>query len=419
MHILQDFFLLSINIDQESILRFFGFFDPNEAFSNSDFSDVSIPISTKISLDTLRLVVQGILEHYQTGFGLLDVENLIFFITFIRFIILAIKYNIKTSFYICCISFFAAFLWYTHLRDVKLFFGPLLSYNRFAAKFSSDMRFEDYLKTGRKTYKYVGFLNENPISFLKSALVNAAERNGYRIDPISMIVANLPEKYKGSVTTLYYQIYNVILPRSWSFMISFVRNFKTIFIYATVVRLNKKYCPYLIRWHWTYLMISGCIEGEISRVCYRLYMYIHRVLLPTGRFTEAGLLQTIFTVIVGVEFLAIYLGMLHALCGQYFYVPFLTENTEIHIGKRPKNSIYSGGYTSWQDSNSKQFETITKYNLKFQFPRIWWGWWGKRLTPENIKQREYRNKQSERLRKKRNKRLRKLLRKLKNWISRY
>jgi len=56
--------------------------------------------------------------------------------------------------------------------------------------------------------------------------------------------------------------------------------------------------------------------------------------------------------------------------------------------------------------------------MKFQFPRLWWGWWGKRLTPENIKEREYRNKQSGGLRKKRNKRFRKLLRKLKNWISR-
>jgi hypothetical protein len=29
--------------------------------------------------------------------------------------------------------------------------------------------------------------------------------------------------------------------------------------------------------------------------------------------------------------------------GQYFYVPFFVENTELHIGPRPKNSIYSGG----------------------------------------------------------------------------
>jgi hypothetical protein len=418
MHVFSEFFLISSNLDQESVLRFFGFVDPNEAFLNSDFSDISTPISTKISIDTLRLVVEGLLERYQTGLGLLDLENLVFFITFVRFMILAVKYNIKTSFYISCISCFAGILWYSHFKDLRMFYGPLLSYNRFTAKFAADMRYEDYIRVGRKTYKYVGFLDQNPIGFLKSTLVHVSERNGYRIDPLSMIVANLPDAYKTQGYALYYKIYNVILPRCWGFSSTVVRSLVPVFIYSTVVRVNKRYCPYLIRWHWTFIMMSGCIEGEISRVLFRLYIYIHRVLLPTGRFTEAGFLQTIFTVVIGVQFLALYLGMLHAVCGQYFYVPFLTDNTEIHIGKRPQNSIYSGGYTSWQESNERSLEMRTKYNLKFQFPRIWWGWWGKRLTPENRKEREYRNKQSGSLRKKRNKRLRKLLRKLKNWISR-
>jgi hypothetical protein len=41
--------------------------------------------------------------------------------------------------------------------------------------------------------------------------------------------------------------------------------------------------------------------------------------------------------------------MLHALCGQYFYIPFFTENVELHIGERNKLDKYSGGYTAWQD----------------------------------------------------------------------
>jgi len=418
MNVFSEFFLISSNLDQESILRFFGFVDPNEAFLNSDFSDISTPISTKISIDTLRLVVKGLLDRYQTGLGLLDLENLVFFITFVRFMILAVKYNIKTSFYISCISCFAGILWYSHFKDLRMFYGPMLSYNRFTAKFAADMRYEDYIRAGKKAYKYVGFLDQKPIGFLKSTLVHVSERNGHRIDPLSMIFANIPDAYKAQAGTLYYKIYNVILPRCWGFSSKLVRSLVPIITYSVIVRINKRYCPYLIRWHWTYIMMSGCLEGEVSRVLFRLYIYIHRVLLPTGRFTEAGFLQTFFTVIVGIQFLALYLGMLHAVCGQYFYVPFLTENTEIHIGKRPQNSIYSGGYTSWQESNARSFEMRSKNNIKFQFPRLWWGWWGKRLTPENIKEREYRNKQSGGLRKKRNKRLRKLLRKLKNWISR-
>jgi hypothetical protein len=40
--------------------------------------------------------------------------------------------------------------------------------------------------------------------------------------------------------------------------------------------------------------------------------------------------------------------------GQYFYFPFFVENTELHIGPRPRDSIYSGGYTAWQDSQEKE-----------------------------------------------------------------
>ena len=53
------------------------------------------------------------------------------------------------------------------------------------------------------------------------------------------------------------------------------------------------------------------------------------------------------------------------------YIPFFVENTELHIGPRPKNSIYSGGYTSWQDRNEKE------KNLNRLFPKLWYGWFGR------------------------------------------
>jgi hypothetical protein len=47
---------------------------------------------------------------------------------------------------------------------------------------------------------------------------------------------------------------------------------------------------------------------------------------------------------------------------------FFVENTELHIGPRPKNSIYSGG---------KQH--ILKKRKKFKpiIPKLWYGWIGK------------------------------------------
>ena len=171
MNALSELFLISLNIDQEAILRFFDFVDPNTAFSNTEFTDFSVPVSTDISIETLKLVVKGLLDRYQTGLGLLDLENILFFITFVRFIILAVRYNIKTSFYICCISCFAGVLWYSHFKDLRTFYGPLLSYNRFTSKLSADIRYEDYIRAGKKTYKYVGFLHQSPILFFKSSLV--------------------------------------------------------------------------------------------------------------------------------------------------------------------------------------------------------------------------------------------------------
>jgi hypothetical protein len=64
-------------------------------------------------------------------------------------------------------------------------------------------------------------------------------------------------------------------------------------------------------------------------------------------------------------------GLFHAIWGQYFYIPFFVENTELHIGPRPKNSVYSGGYTSWQDKEEKE------KNLNRFFPKLWYGWFGR------------------------------------------
>jgi len=50
----------------------------------------------------------------------------------------------------------------------------------------------------------------------------------------------------------------------------------------------------------------------------------------------------------------------------------LVENTELHIGPRPKNSIYSGGNTAWQDEKEK--------NTNRFLPKFWYGWFGSGTT---------------------------------------
>jgi hypothetical protein len=49
-----------------------------------------------------------------------------------------------------------------------------------------------------------------------------------------------------------------------------------------------------------------------------------------------------------------YFWIISCLCGQYFYVPFLLKIPNLHVGPRSKESIYSGGQTSWQDTEEKE-----------------------------------------------------------------
>jgi hypothetical protein len=94
--------LLLINIDQEIVLNWFGLENPStkelrQAIeSGYDFTPLTPNSSTEVSLETFRLIIQGLWEKVQEGLTLADIENVLFFILFIRFVILAIRYNLKT-----------------------------------------------------------------------------------------------------------------------------------------------------------------------------------------------------------------------------------------------------------------------------------------------------------------------------------
>ena len=110
---------LLINIDQETVLNWFGIEDPTtrQVITNGyEINQSTIETSTNISIDTLRLLIEGLLNKLQDGFTIVDIENTLFFILFVRFIILALRYNLKTSFYITCIGLFAGYLWYRLLQ---------------------------------------------------------------------------------------------------------------------------------------------------------------------------------------------------------------------------------------------------------------------------------------------------------------
>ena len=388
--------LLLINIDQETVLNWFGMEDPaNQEIRPAieggyDLTISNFKPSTDVSLETFRLITQGLWEKIQDGLTLADIENVLFFILFIRFVILAIRYNLKTSFYITCIGLFAGHLWYRHLIDLISMYRSVLLKLPFLHKLGMDavqlrslnrqMVLTD-LKLGENAHWH----NPGQVIYygLTKGIVNIDPETGlrYYIDPISMAISNLQEPNKSNIFPLYYKVYNKIIPKIYDICSKFWTQLSGVAAYAVITRIGKRYCPYLVRWHWTFLLIIGMVEQIFIYFIYRVYYFQTFVLIPQTKsysnyidpnlLLQINILNGVIACVVLSHIGLIIFGLFHAIWGQYFYIPFFVENTELHIGPRPKNSIYSGGYTSWQDPEEKE------KNLNRLLPKLWFGWFGR------------------------------------------
>nr|QUS63642.1 hypothetical chloroplast RF90 [Haslea silbo]QUS63845.1 hypothetical chloroplast RF90 [Haslea silbo] len=386
---------LLINIDQETVLSWFGVEDPQardiqqSLINGYDFNLSSIESSTDISLDTFRLIVEGLWNKIQDGLTLADIENVLFFIIFVRFIILIIRYNLKTSFYITCIGLFAGYLWYRHLIDLISMYRSVLLKLPFLNKLGMDavqlrsMHRQTTL-TDLKSGDNIHWYNPGQMIYyaFTKGMLNVDSETGlrYYIDPISMVISKIQDPTHSNIVSIYYKLYNKIIPKIYDICSKFWSQLSGVAAYAVITRIGKRYCPYLVRWHWTFLLIIGMIEQIFIYFIYRVYYFQTFVLIPQtkvyGNYVDPNLilqvniLNGIIACIVLTHIGFILFGLFHAIWGQYFYVPFFVENTELHIGPRPKNSIYSGGNTAWQDSEEKE------KNLNRVFPKLWYGWFG-------------------------------------------
>jgi len=335
------------------------------------------------------LLFETLQEKIETGLTLSDIESALFLILCFRFILLSIRYNLKTSFYITCIGLFAGYLWYRHLidlismyRNVLLKFPFLHSFGMNAIQMRTTN--QQVALTEFKLGENTSFSNPGQILYyaiIKKGIIHIDSETGirYYMDPLSMIISRLDEPYKSNVSPIYYQIYNKIIPKIYQICSKFWNQLSGVAAYAVITRIGKRYCPYLVRWHWTFLLIIGLVEQIFIYFIYRVYYFQTFVLIPK---TELNLTTTDPNLVLQIEFLNgiiafivlthigfILFGLFHAIWGQYFYVPFFVENTELHIGPRPKNSVYSGGWTAWQDAEQK--------NVNRFFPKLWFGWFGR------------------------------------------
>ena len=395
--------VLLINIDQETVLNWFGVNNPNnqntysqiiENDYNLNLSGIPVEPSTALSLDTLKLIVEGLWEKIQDGLTLADIENVLFFILFVRFLILAVRYNLKTSFYITCIGLFAGYLWYRHLIDLISMYRSVLLKLPFLHKLGLDAvqlrsLHRQMVLTDLKLGEDVHWYNPGQLIYygFTKGIINVDQETGLRnyIDPISMAISNLKDSDKSNILPLYYKIYNKIIPKIFDICSKFWAQLSGVAAYAVITRIGKKYCPYLVRWHWTFLLIIGMVEQILIYFIYRVYYFQTFVLIPQlseidsslsdivdkNLLLQVNILNGVIAAVVLIHIGLILFGLFHAIWGQYFYFPFFVENTELHIGPRPKNSIYSGGNTAWQDSDEKE------KNFSRFFPKFWYGWFGR------------------------------------------
>ena len=332
-------------------------------------------------------LIKNLLEKIQVGLTLTDIENLLFFIIFIRFGILTIRYNLKTSLYITLIGLFAGYLWYRHLIDIILMYRTVLVKVPFFHSLGSDTSQTRRIASEElKLPNNFNWYNPGKIIYyaITKGIIHIDPETGlnYYMDPISMIISKLKSSIKPEIITFYYQVYNKIIPKIFSTISKFWSQLSGVVAYVVITRIGKRYCPYLIRWHWTFLLIMGLVEQVFISFIYRVYYFQTFVLLPkiqiSNDFIDKNIIfqinisNGIIACIVFTHIGFVIFALLHAICGQYFYIPFFVENTELHIGLRPKNSIYSGGHTIWQNREEK--------NIKRVFPKLWFGWFGSGYT---------------------------------------
>jgi Uncharacterised protein family len=384
---------LLINIDQETVLNRFGIEDPNtrEAIANAyDLTLSKIEPSTNISINTLKLLIEGLLNKLQDGLTIVDIENTLFFILFVRFIILAIRYNLKTSFYITSIGLFAGYLWYRHLIDIISTYSNVLIKIPFLQNFGKDaIQLQSF---SRQTNVNNLILGENTHWYtpgqvvyyaIMKAIIHVDPETGqkYYIDPLSMIISKIQGSGDSNIVSFYYKLYNKLIPKVYDVCSKFWTQLSGVAAYAVITRIGKRYCPYLIRWHWTFLLIIMMVENIFISFIGRANYFQTQVLIPQQEFSgnninlslqyQINFLNGIIGLIVFTHIGLLIFGLFHAIWGQYFYLPFFVENTELHIGPRPKNSLYSGGFTSWQDPEEKE----KKSNRGL--PKLWYGWFGR------------------------------------------
>jgi hypothetical protein len=95
-----------------------------------------------------------------------------------------------------------------------------------------------------------------------------------------MIISKFQGPNDSAIISVYYTLYNKVIPKIYEICSKFWTQLSGVAAYAVITRIGKRYCPYLIRWHWTFLLIITLIEQIFIYFIYRVYYFQTFVLIP-------------------------------------------------------------------------------------------------------------------------------------------
>ena len=269
-----------------------------------------------------EIVLAKLDQIVTTGFTIEEFQKAMIIICLIRFVVYSIKYNPITSFKICAIALFSCVLWGIALNDCVGIYFPVLRFNPLL----TNILFEEE--------RFRGAAEMRAYHKVSSDMLNRLAGQGNHFEWLRPVFNLVPEQFQKAMIIIC--------------LIRFV-------VYSI------KYNP-ITSFTICAIALFSCVNRAKS---------MFHLLIVQARYEEAETFQLYLGAFVFAHISFVMFAMLHAIFSQYFYVPFVTYNVELHIGKRPLNSIYSGGYTAWQDD-------YLFYDLKFrESMRLWWGWLGR------------------------------------------
>jgi hypothetical protein len=301
-------------------------------------------------------------KNLQFGLTVNEIEKILVIISFIRFCFYTIRYDAKSALIISLTAFLSAILYEKMMLDViktcyyRFYLMPSLFRTGFEYYLQMIHDEHTYKKYSLESFKWIDIYPSWLISFiLKSPILS---------DMQSFVD-------------------DILMPGTFKFIRLYKNVLESLLFYTVILRFGKKYVPYPFQWHgMVYSMYTYGIGDFLLQRYANSMRFLRDILIPQGRIVEIQILEMIQVTFIVTFIYGIMLGMLHAIFSQYYYFPFLAQNINAHIGKRPTDSILSGGYASWQDEQN--LFTPSKADYK-----IWFGFLGrgKNDRKSNIKYR--------------------------------